>query len=91
MIKRSTRVIFTKTKKLFNIDDIDVNKILVSKKEPYGKKSSFKYFIEYNDNDVNRPLCIKLPQMIGFVKCFDSNKIMYFKASDDKQTVKKVY
>ena len=25
-------------KKLFNIDDFDINKILVSKKEPYGKK-----------------------------------------------------
>ena len=24
--------------KVFNIDDIDFNKILVSKKEPYGKK-----------------------------------------------------
>ena len=28
-----------KNKKLFGIDDIDVNKIFVSKKEPYGKKS----------------------------------------------------
>ena len=28
---------FYKNKKLFKIDDIDVNKILVSKKEPYGK------------------------------------------------------
>ena len=27
-----------KTKKLFKTDDIDVNKILVSKIEPYGKK-----------------------------------------------------
>ena len=27
----------SKTKKNFNIDDIDVNKILVSKKEQYGK------------------------------------------------------
>ena len=39
MIKRSTRVIFIKNKKLFNIDDIDVNKILVSKKEAYVKKA----------------------------------------------------
>ena len=30
-----------KTKKI-NIDDIDVNKILVSKKEQYGKYNSFK-------------------------------------------------
>ena len=29
---------FYKTKKLFKIDDIDINKILVSKKESYGKK-----------------------------------------------------
>ena len=36
----------TKTlKKIFNIDDTDVNKILVSKKEQYGKYNSFKYFI----------------------------------------------
>ena len=31
---------FYKNKKLFNIDDIDVNKILVSKKELYGKKKT---------------------------------------------------
>ena len=56
MIKRSARVIFIKTKNYFNIYDIDVSKILISKKEPYGKKSSFKYFIGYNDyNDVIIP------------------------------------
>ena len=65
MTKRSKKVIFTKNKKLFNIDDIDVNKILVSKKEQYGTKNSLKYFIGYNDNDVIRLLSIKLPQMIG--------------------------
>ena len=41
---------------------MDVNKILISKKEPYGKKSSFKYFTGYNDDDVIGQLCIKLPQ-----------------------------
>ena len=45
---------YNKDKKIFNIDDIDANKILVSKKEQYGKYNSFKYFIEYNDNDVIR-------------------------------------
>ena len=29
---------FYKNKKIFKIDDIDINKILVSKEEPYGKK-----------------------------------------------------
>ena len=36
---------FCKNKRLFMIDDIDINKILVSKNEPYGKKGSFKYII----------------------------------------------
>ena len=36
--KRISKSSFYKNKKLFNIDDTDVNKILVSKKELYGKK-----------------------------------------------------
>ena len=32
---------FYKNKKLFKIDDIDINKMLVSKREPYGSKKSF--------------------------------------------------
>ena len=48
---------YNNKKKVFNIHDIDVNKISVSQKEQYGKYYSFKYFIVYNDNDVIRPLC----------------------------------
>ena len=57
---------------------------MVSKKESYGTKNSLKYFIRYNDEDVIRLLCIKLPQMIGYFKGFDSNKTMSFKVSDNK-------
>ena len=32
---------FYKNKKIFNINDIDINDILVSKKEKYGKYDSF--------------------------------------------------
>ena len=67
-----------KNKNLFNIHDLDVNKILVSKNESYSTKNSFKYLIGYNDDDVVRPLCIKLLQMIGYVKNFDSNKTMSY-------------
>ena len=55
------------------IDKIDVNEILVSKEEPYGTKYSFKCFIGYNHNDVIRPLCIKLPQIIDY-----GNTTMYY-------------
>ena len=75
---------FYKNKKLFNLHDIDVNKILVSKKESYGTKKSLKYLIGYNDDDAIRPLCIKLPQMKVYVKHFDSNKTMPFKVTDNK-------
>ena len=34
--------IFYKNKAINNIEDIDVNNISVSKKEPYGNKNSFK-------------------------------------------------
>ena len=59
---------FYKNKKVAEINNIDVNKILVSNEEPYGTKNSFKYFIGYNDNDVIRPLCIRLSQMTGYGK-----------------------
>ena len=85
--KRSKKVIFYKNEKVFKIDGIHVDKILVSKKEPYGTKNSIKDFIRYDDNDVIRPLCIKLAQVTGYVKWFDSNKIMPFKVTD-KKTVK---
>ena len=58
--KKIKKTNFYKSKKVTKIDDVDVNKILVSKEEPYGTKNSFRYFIGYNDNDVIRPLCIKL-------------------------------
>ena len=64
-----------KIKNIFSIDDIDANKILVSKKEQYGKNNSFIYFIGYNDNDVIRPLCLKLSKMTGYIYKFDENKM----------------
>ena len=82
--KKISKSNFCKNKKLFNLNDIDANKILVSKQESYGTKNSIKYFIGYNDTDVIRQLCIILPQMTGYVKDFDSNKIMFFKVSDNK-------
>ena len=70
-------------KKLFNIHDLDVSKIFISKKESYGIKNSLKYFIGYNDDDIIRPLYIKLPQMIGYVKKVDINNTMSFKVGDN--------
>ena len=78
-----------KTKKIFNIDDIDANKILVSKKETYGKYNSYKYFIGYNDNDVIRPLYLFISQSTGYINEFDKNKITMCLMIKDIQLLKK--
>ena len=67
--KKVNKSNFYKNKKPSKIDDIGVNKILVSKRD-------------YDDNNNIGPLCIKLPQMIRYAKYFDDNKTMSFKVSD---------
>ena len=83
-IKKST---FYKNKKINKIDGINVNNILISKKEPYWTKNSLKYFTGYNDNDIIRPLCIRLSQMTGYVRKFNENTTMPFRVNN-KQFLK---
>ena len=82
---------FYKNKKHININDIDINKKLVSKKETYGKYNSFKYFIGYNDNGVIRPLYLWLSQTTDYINKFDENKITMSLMIKDKQLLKKYY
>ena len=84
-IKTST---FYKNKRIYSTDDINVNNILVSKKEPYCIKNPLKYFIGYYDNDIIRPLCIRLPQMTGYARKFAENATMSFIVKN-KQLLKK--
>ena len=58
---------YYKNKKIFYIDDIDVNKILVSKKDQHCKYNSFKYFIGFNDNGVIRPLYLFVSQTTRYI------------------------
>ena len=64
--KKINKKNFYKDKKLFRINDIDINKILISEPESYGKKNAKKYIIGYSD-DVISPLWIMLPQMIVLI------------------------
>ena len=68
--------------------DLDVNEILVSIKESYGAKNPLKHFFGHNDDDVIRPLCIKLPQMTGYIKNSDDNNTVRF-IVDDNRLLKK--
>ena len=85
--KKITKSDFYKNKKINEIDGINANNILISKKEAYSTKNSFKYFIGYNDNDIIRPLCIKLSQMAGHFRKFNESSSMSFRGKD-KQLLK---
>ena len=66
-----------KNKKTFDIDDIHINKILISIDlyiVSYGKNNSFKYFIGYNDNDIIKPLYLELPQMTSYINKFNDKE-----------------
>ena len=65
---------YNKNKNIFNVNDIDVNKILISKKEQHGEYNSFKYFFGYNDNVIT-PLYSGLSQMTGYIQKFEKNEI----------------
>ena len=80
--KKKKKSDFYKNKKVFQIDDFDANKKLVSGKKPYGTKNTFKYFIGYIDNDIIRPLCLRLPQMTGYAKKRNDNVTMLFRANN---------
>ena len=79
---------YNKNKKILNVNDIDVNKILVSKKEQYGKYNSSKHFIGYNDNGVIRPLYLFISQTTGYINKFDKNKITMSLMIKDIQLLK---
>ena len=44
----------------------------------------FKYFIEFQDDEIIKPLCIILPQMSGYIKYFEKDgKNMSFLVKHD--------
>ena len=66
---------FHSSKDTMTIDAVDIDKILLSQKFACGKEDQ-KYFIRYKNEE---HLCIKLSQMIGYVKHFvDAKTISFF-------------
>ena len=78
---------YNENKKIFNINDIDINKILLSKKEIYGTYNSFKYFIGYNDN-VIRLLYLFISPTTGYIYKVDKNKMTMSLMIKDTQFLK---
>ena len=78
MRKQNQQKILYNDKKQFNIEDIDINKILISKPETY-ENNMRKYIIGYNDNTIS-PLQLFLPKMTGYLNIFidGARKMSFF-------------
>ena len=84
--KKINKIIFTEIKNhLRQTIYIDISKILVSKRELYGKKIHLIILLDMMIMmilDHYRPLCIQLPEMIEYPKYFENNQTISFKVSD---------
>ena len=72
---------FYRSKEPVDLFSINVDQIVVSDKFKHNSKV-FKHFIGYQEGE---PLCIVLPQMNGYIKCFkNSGKNMSFLIKDNE-------
>ena len=60
-----------KSKEPIDSMSIIVDQIVVSDKFKHNNED-FKYFIDYQERGVVKPLCIILPQMSGYIKYFEN-------------------
>ena len=67
---------FYASKQASTLNSVESSKILVSDKFKFSDDSC-KFLIGYSDGDVIRPLRIILPQMSGYIKCFDNGGKKY--------------
>ena len=75
---------FYSSKQGISLNSVDLNKIVVSKKWKIND-TTYKHICGYLNNDTIQPLCVILPQMDGYIKCFDDGgKNMSFVTDDEK-------
>ena len=67
-----TKKEFHRSKKPIDVNLTDANKIVIT--DRFELDETGKYYIGYKDGEFVRPLCIILPQMSGFIHCFDGNR-----------------
>ena len=75
---------FHKSKEPIELMSVIVDQMVVSDKFKHNNKG-FKYFIDYEEGGIFKPLCIILPQMSRYIKYPEnSGKNMSFLIKDDE-------
>ena len=70
------------SKYLIDINNVDIDKILISNKISFGSKG-FQCFIGYKDDNRIKPLCMVLPKISRYGKRFDETNCMLFLINDN--------
>ena len=74
---------FHKSKQAIDLSLVNIDQIVVFKKFKHND-DGLKYFIGYQEDEIIKPLCIILPQTIGYIKYFQNDgKNMSFMIKDD--------
>ena len=77
--------VFYKKTTSIDINEIKINRIVLFDKTSYGNKGSLKRYIGYRHTDgILSPLNIKLPQLTGYAKQFNDEKVINFLVADKK-------
>ena len=71
-----------------SINNIDINKIVVSNNLPFSKQD-FIHFTGYKDVKRIRPLCIFFLKVSAYRIDFDENEYMHFMIKEKKKTFNK--
>ena len=75
---------FHKSKQAIDLDSVIGDQIVVSDKFKHSEEG-YKYFIGYQEGEIDKTLCIILPQMNGYIKYFENGgKNMSFLIKNDE-------
>ena len=73
---------FHKSKQSIDLKSVNTEHMVTSDKFKHNDEG-FKYFIDYQEDEIVKPLCIILPQMNGYIKYFENvGKNMSFMVKD---------
>ena len=76
---------FHKSKQAIDLDSIITDKIVISDKFRHNEEN-FKCFIDYQEDEMIKPLCIILPQANSYIKYFENGgKNMSFLIKNDEE------
>ena len=62
---------FHNSKQAIDLDSVIVDQIVLSDKFKHSEES-YKYFIDCQEGEIFKPLCIILPEMSGYIKYFEN-------------------